>query len=81
MGVVLLSCIMKNATIKARTTFSSSLPQLRLSPVGDVAFAVENVLAAYSATTVAPHEYFDQTGARRGSGPQLHLALGARLRT
>jgi hypothetical protein len=32
-----------------------------LSPVGDVASAVENVLAAYSDTTVAPHEYFDQT--------------------
>jgi hypothetical protein len=28
--------------------------------VGDVASAVENVLAAYSDTTVAPHEYFDQ---------------------
>jgi dienelactone hydrolase len=26
-----------------------------------VAFAVENVLAAYSATTAALHEYFDQT--------------------
>jgi DNA-directed RNA polymerase specialized sigma24 family protein len=35
--------------------------QLRLSPVGDVAFASENVSAAYSATTVALHEYFDQT--------------------
>ena len=35
---------------------------LRLSPVGDVASAVENVLVAYSDTTVAPHEYFDQTG-------------------
>jgi NADPH:quinone reductase-like Zn-dependent oxidoreductase len=32
-----------------------------LSPVGDVASAVENALAAYSGTTVAPHEYFDQT--------------------
>jgi hypothetical protein len=32
-----------------------------LSPVGDVASAVENVSAAYSDTTVAPHEYFDQT--------------------
>jgi hypothetical protein len=35
---------------------------LRLSPVGDVASAVENVLVAYSDTTVAPHEYFDQKG-------------------
>jgi hypothetical protein len=33
-----------------------------LCPVGDVASAVENALAAYSDTTVAPHEYFDQTG-------------------
>ena len=37
-------------------------PLLRLSPVGDVASAVENASAAYSDTTVAPHEYFDQTG-------------------
>jgi hypothetical protein len=36
-------------------------PLLGLSPVGDVASAVENVSAAYSDTTVAPHEYFDQT--------------------
>ena len=41
-------------------------PLLRLSPVGDVASAVENVLAAYSVTTVAPHEYFDQTGLAEG---------------
>jgi hypothetical protein len=52
---------MQNATIKARTTFCSSLPLLGLSPVGDVASAVENVSAAYSDTTVAPHEYFDHT--------------------
>ena len=38
-------------------------PQLGLSLVGDVASAVENALAAYSGTTAAPHEYFDQTGA------------------
>ena len=53
---------MKNATTKARTTFCSSLPLLGLSPVGDVAFAVENALAAYSDTTAAPHEYFDHPG-------------------
>jgi hypothetical protein len=41
--------------------FCSSLPLLGLSSVGDVASAVENVSAAYSDTTVAPHEYFDQT--------------------
>jgi hypothetical protein len=34
-----------------------------LSPVGDVASAVENALAAYSGTTAAPHEYFDHTQA------------------
>jgi hypothetical protein len=40
-----------------------------LSPVGDVASAVENVSAAYSDTTVAPHEYFDQTASsNRPSG-------------
>src|SRR5215471_16799346 len=50
MGVVLLSCITQNATIKARTTFCSFLPLLGLSPVGDVASAVENALAAYSGT-------------------------------
>ena len=56
---------MQNATTKARTTFCSSPPLLGLSPVGDVPSAVENVLAAYSVTTVAPHEYFDQTGLHR----------------
>jgi hypothetical protein len=34
-----------------------------LSPVGDVASAVENALAAYSGSTAAPHEYFDHTPA------------------
>jgi hypothetical protein len=56
------SIITKNATTKARTTCCSSLPLLGLSSVGDMASAVENVSAAYSDTTVAPHEYFDQTG-------------------
>jgi len=37
-----------------------------LEPGGRVASAVENVLAAYSDTTVAPHEYFDQTGSNPG---------------
>ena len=50
----------KNATIKVRTTFCSS--PIGLSPVGDVASAVENVSAACSDTTAAPHEYLDQTG-------------------
>jgi hypothetical protein len=62
MGVVLLSCITQNATTKERATFCSSPPLLRLRRVGGVASAVENVLAAYFDTTVAPHEYFDQTG-------------------
>jgi hypothetical protein len=55
----------KNAITKARTTFCSSPPLLRFSPVGDVASAVENASAAYSGTTAAPHEYFDQTGGSR----------------
>jgi hypothetical protein len=38
---------------------------LGLSPVGDVASAVENALAAHSGTTAAPHEYFDQTSRSR----------------
>jgi hypothetical protein len=36
-----------------------------LEPVGDLASVVKNALAAYSGTTVAPHEYFDQTGCGR----------------
>jgi hypothetical protein len=44
---------------------------LGLSPVGDVASAVENVSAAYSDTTVTPHEYFDQTG----PGPHMERRI------
>jgi serine/threonine protein kinase len=40
-----------------------------LSPVGDVASAVENALAAYSVTTAAPHEYFDHTGLQAATMP------------
>jgi hypothetical protein len=40
-------------------------PLLGLSPVGDVASAVENDLAAYSGTRAAPHEYFDHTGCKK----------------
>jgi hypothetical protein len=53
---------MKNAITKARATFCSFPPLLRLSQVGDLASAVENVSAAYSDTTVAPHEFLDHTG-------------------
>jgi hypothetical protein len=49
-------------TTKARTTLCSSLPLLRLCPVGDLASTVESASAAYLGITVAPHEYFDQTG-------------------
>ena len=52
MGVVLLSCITKNATIKERTTLCCSPLLLRLSPVGGVASAVKNVSAAYSDTSM-----------------------------
>jgi hypothetical protein len=41
---------MKTASIKGKTTFCSSPPQFGLSPVGDVASAVENAWAAYSGT-------------------------------
>jgi hypothetical protein len=47
---------------QGKNNFCCSPPLLGLSPVGDVASAVENVLAAYFGTTAAPHEYFDQTG-------------------
>jgi hypothetical protein len=56
-----LGIITENATTKARATLCSSLPLLPLSPVADVASAVENVSAAYSDTTAALHEYFDKT--------------------
>src|SRR6516225_3253560 len=48
-----------------------SPPQLGLSPVGDVASAVENALAAYSGTAAAPREYFDQTGSGSASLEKL----------
>jgi hypothetical protein len=55
------SIITQNATTKARATFCSSPPLLRLRRVGGVASAVENVPAAYAATTVASPEYFGHT--------------------
>src|SRR6516165_7319271 len=48
----------------------------RLEPAGDVASAVENVLAAYSGTTAAPHEYFDHTS-RWGAGCLSQVAHNA----
>src|SRR6516164_3691290 len=56
-------------TTKARTTLCSSLPLLRLSPVGDLASTVESASAAYFGITVAPHEYFDHTGSTAGLRP------------
>jgi hypothetical protein len=47
-----------------------------LSPVGDVASAVENALVAYSAITAAPHEYFDHTGSGISGGHPEGLAQG-----
>jgi hypothetical protein len=58
------SIITKSATIKARTTLCSSPPLPRLSPLGDVASAVEHASAAYSGATAASREYFDQTRSR-----------------
>jgi hypothetical protein len=57
-----LIIITRKETTKARTTLCSSLPLLRLSPVGDLASTVESASAAYLGIIVAPHEYFDQTG-------------------
>src|SRR6516165_2627212 len=54
-------------TTKARTTLCSSLPLLRLSPLGDLASNVESASAAYLGITVAPHEYFDQTRFKNSS--------------
>jgi hypothetical protein len=60
-GCLLPTCITRKETTKARTTLCSSLPLLRLRPVGDLASTVESASAAYFGITVAPHEYFDQT--------------------
>src|SRR5262245_42563103 len=62
MGVVLLSCITKKETIKAKTTSCSSLCLLRVRRHREARSAVESDSAAYSTTTAAPHEYFGQTG-------------------
>src|SRR6516164_7117905 len=62
MGVLLPTCIARKEITKARTTLCSSLPLLRLSPVGDLASTVASASGAYFGITVAPHEYFDQTG-------------------
>jgi hypothetical protein len=49
-----------------------------LRPVGDLASAVENVSATYSDTTVAAHEYFDQTGYAFGiKGGHSHILASA----
>ena len=54
---------------QGKSTFCSSPPLLRLRRVGGVASAVKNVSAAYSDTTVAPHEYFDQRVFERKGRP------------
>jgi hypothetical protein len=46
-----------------------------LSPIGDVASGVENVSAAYSDATVAPHEYFDQSGCIGQTEGKLRVAV------
>jgi hypothetical protein len=60
-----LIIITRKETTKGKVTPSSSLPLLRLSPVGDLASTVESASAAYFGITVAPHEYFDQTGSEK----------------
>jgi hypothetical protein len=63
MGVVLLSCIIKRETTKARAISCSSLSLLRTRQVRKAQSAVGNGSAAYSSTTAAPDEYFGQTPA------------------
>jgi integrase len=53
----------------------SSLPLLRLMPVGDLASTVESASAAYFDITVAPHEYFDQTGFGPHSFRRWHVTV------
>ena len=52
-------------------------PLLRLSPVGDVASAVENAPAAYSGTTAAPHEYFDTRSHDIRTGTLIQIGSSA----
>jgi len=66
MGVVLLSCIIKRETTKARTISCYSPHLLRMSPVRKVRLAVTNGSAAYSSTTGEPHENFGQSASSEG---------------
>ena len=59
MGVVLLSCSIRNATIRAKATPCSSPPHLRLRLAGTS--AVENALVACFDITVGRLEYFGPT--------------------
>src|SRR6516164_4429689 len=68
MGVLLLTCITKKETTKARaiSCYSPSLCRIQIREAHSV---VESGSAAYSNITAAPHEYFGQTGICPRSGP------------
>lgn len=61
MGVVLLSCITKKETTKARAMSCCSLVTLLGRLFRMAQSAVANGSAAYLSTTAALHEYFGQT--------------------
>src|SRR5215831_19162054 len=61
MGVLLLSCITRKETIKARTICCCS-PSLYLKQVRETQSVVASGSVAYSSITAMPHELFDQTG-------------------
>src|SRR5215471_14978312 len=66
MGVVLLSCITKRETTKAKTIFCSSAPLCRRQ-VREAWSFVESGSAAYSNTTAGLHEYFHHASTPRPS--------------
>src|SRR5579859_7104196 len=64
MGVVLLSCIMRNATTKARATFCYSHVPKGRPRSEDHRSAVTSASVVFSSTTIdRPHELLDYTGA------------------
>jgi len=64
MGVALLSCIISNASTKAKEISCSFLLPYRYYLDLRVALNVMNALVDYSSSINAPHEYFDDTGIR-----------------
>jgi hypothetical protein len=73
MGVVLLSCIIKKETIRARTISYSSLFLLRVRRLRGARSAVESGSEGYSSTTAVPHEYFGLTAKLPAADRHLHF--------